>query len=215
MRSNLEIRQEIMRVRLIAIIRATSSAGCTDAVMALGRAGATLVEVTLTTPGALEVLADVRTTLPHITMGVGSVLTREDVHASANAGAEFIVTPIFRADIIAECNLLGLVVVSGAYTPTEAQSAYEAGADFVKIFPADVLGPRYVKAILGPLPHLQLIPTGGVDLTNIPDFIAAGCKAVAVGGNLVSQKLLDNRDFDAIEAKARDFMHVVGTARRL
>lgn len=215
MRSKLEIRQEIIRVGLIAIIRATSSAGCVDAVISLGRAGALLVEVTLTTPGALQVLADVRATLPHITMGVGSVLTLEDVHASVSAGAEFIVTPIFRADIIAECNRLGLVVVSGAYTPTEAQSAYEAGADFIKIFPADALGSRYVKAILGPLPHLQIIPTGGVDLTNIPEFIAAGCKAVAVGGNLVSQKVLDDRDFDALETNARDFVNVVARARSL
>jgi len=198
---------------LIAIVRSKTPDFCFDAVEALGTAGCNIVEATLTTAGALELVTKVRTLLPHITMGVGSVLTVDDVRAAVDAGAQFVVTPILRTDVIKACNDADLPIVCGAFTPTEAQTAHEAGADFVKLFPAETLGAKYIKALLAPLPHLRIIPTGGVDLTTIPDLFGAGCVAVAAGSNLVSADLLARGDSDAITVRARQFVDAVVKAR--
>ena len=198
---------------LIAIVRSKSSDFCTEAVEALGSAGCNVVEATLTTPGALELVSIVRTRLPHITMGIGSVLTVDQVLAAVDAGAQFVVTPILRTDVVKACNDADLPIVCGAFTPTEAQTAYEAGADFVKLFPAETLGSKYIKALLAPLPHLRVIPTGGVDLTTIPELFGAGCVAVAAGSNLVTEALLSSRDSNAIADRAKAFVHAVAKAR--
>lgn len=155
---------------LIAIVRSKSDAFCFEAVTALGAAGCNVVEATLTTPGALNLVTDVRERLPHITMGIGSVLCVDHVLAAVDAGAQFVVTPVLNTSVIKACNDADLPIVCGAYTPTEAQTAHDAGADFVKLFPADTLGAKYIKALLAPLPHLRIIPTGGVDVTTIPEL---------------------------------------------
>ncbi len=198
---------------LIAIVRSKSDAFCFEAVTALGVAGCNVVEATLTTPGALNLVTDVRERLPHITMGIGSVLCVDHVLAAVEAGAQFVVTPILNTAVIKACNDADLPIVCGAYTPTEAQTAHDAGADFVKLFPADTLGAKYIKALLAPLPHLRIIPTGGVDVTTIPELFSAGCIAVAAGSNLVSEALLVNRDSDGISARARLFVDAVSRAR--
>lgn len=198
---------------LIAIVRSKSDAFCFEAVDALGDAGCNVVEATLTTPGALKLVTDVRERLPNITMGIGSVLCVDHVLAAVDAGAQFIVTPILSNTVIKACNDADLPIVCGAYTPTEAQTAHDAGADFVKLFPADTLGAKYIKALLAPLPHLRIIPTGGVDVTTIPELFSAGCIAVAAGSNLVSESLLVNRDSDGITARARLFVDAVSKAR--
>jgi 2-dehydro-3-deoxyphosphogluconate aldolase/(4S)-4-hydroxy-2-oxoglutarate aldolase len=198
---------------LIAIVRSKSDAFCFEAVTALGAAGCNVVEATLTTPGALNLVTDVRERLPHITMGIGSVLCVDHVLAAVDAGAQFVVTPILNTAVIKACNDADLPIVCGAYTPTEAQTAHDAGADFVKLFPADTLGAKYIKALLAPLPHLRIIPTGGVDVTTIPELFSAGCIAVAAGSNLVSEALLVNRDSDGISARARLFVDAVSRAR--
>lgn len=198
---------------LIAIVRSKSDAFCFEAVDALGDAGCNVVEATLTTPGALKLVTDVRERLPNITMGIGSVLCVDHVLAAVDAGAQFIVTPILSTAVIKACNDADLPIVCGAYTPTEAQTAHDAGADFVKLFPADTLGAKYIKALLAPLPHLRIIPTGGVDVTTIPELFSAGCIAVAAGSNLVSESLLVNRDSDGITARARLFVDAVSKAR--
>lgn len=198
---------------LIAIVRSKSDAFCFEAVDALGEAGCNVVEATLTTPGALKLVTDVRERLPNITMGIGSVLCVDHVLAAVDAGAQFIVTPILSTAVIKACNDADLPIVCGAYTPTEAQTAHDAGADFVKLFPADTLGAKYIKALLAPLPHLRIIPTGGVDVTTIPELFSAGCIAVAAGSNLVSESLLVNRDSDGITARARLFVDAVSKAR--
>lgn len=197
----------------IAIVRSKSDAFCFEAVDALGDAGCNVVEATLTTPGALKLVTDVRERLPNITMGIGSVLCVDHVLAAVDAGAQFIVTPILSTAVIKACNDADLPIVCGAYTPTEAQTAHDAGADFVKLFPADTLGAKYIKALLAPLPHLRIIPTGGVDVTTIPELFSAGCIAVAAGSNLVSESLLVNRDSDGITARARLFVDAVSKAR--
>lgn len=198
---------------LIAIVRSKSDAFCFEAVSALGVAGCNVVEATLTTPGALNLVTDVRERLPHITMGIGSVLCVDHVLAAVDAGAQFVVTPVLNTAVIKACNDADLPIVCGAYTPTEAQTAHDAGADFVKLFPADTLGARYIKALLAPLPHLRIIPTGGVDVTTIPELFSVGCIAVAAGSNLVSEALLVNRDSDGISARARLFVDAVSRAR--
>ena len=198
---------------LIAIVRSKSDAFCFEAVTALGVAGCNVVEATLTTPGALKLVTDVRERLPHITMGIGSVLCVDHVLAAVDAGAQFVVTPVLNTAVIKACNDADLPIVCGAYTPTEAQTAHDAGADFVKLFPADTLGARYIKALLAPLPHLRIIPTGGVDVTTIPELFSVGCIAVAAGSNLVSEALLVNRDSDGISARARLFVDAVSRAR--
>lgn len=198
---------------LIAIVRSRSDAFCFEAVTALGVAGCNVVEATLTTPGALNLVTDVRERLPHITMGIGSVLCVDHVLAAVDAGAQFVVTPVLNTSVIKACNDADLPIVCGAYTPTEAQTAHDAGADFVKLFPADTLGAKYIKALLAPLPHLRIIPTGGVDMTTIPELFSAGCIAVAAGSNLVSEALLVNRDSDGISARARLFVDAVSRAR--
>ena len=198
---------------LIAIVRSKSDAFCFEAVDALGTAGCNVVEATLTTPGALSLVTDVRKRLPHITMGIGSVLCVDHVLAVVDAGAQFVVTPVLNTAVIKACNDADLPIVCGAYTPSEAQTAHDAGADFVKLFPADTLGAKYIKALLAPLPHLRIIPTGGVDVSTIPELFSAGCIAVAAGSNLVSESLLVNRDSDGITASARLFVDVVTRAR--
>lgn len=198
---------------LIAIVRSKSDAFCFEAVTALGVAGCNVVEATLTTPGALNLVTYVRERLPNITMGIGSVLCVDHVLAAVDAGAQFVVTPVLNTAVIKACNDADLPIVCGAYTPTEAQTAHDAGADFVKLFPADTLGAKYIKALLAPLPHLRIIPTGGVDVTTIPELFSAGCIAVAAGSNLVSEALLVNRDSDGISARARLFVDAVSRAR--
>jgi len=198
---------------LIAIVRSKSDDYCFEAVSALGTAGCDVIEATLTTPGALNLVSDVRERLPGITMGIGSVRSVDHVLAAVDAGAQFVVTPILNTTVIKACNDHDLPIVCGAYTPTEAQIAHDSGADFVKLFPADTLGAKYIKALLAPLPHLRIIPTGGVDVTTIPELFAAGCVAVAAGSNLVSEALLANRDADGITERARQFVDAVSRAR--
>lgn len=198
---------------LIAIVRSKSDAFGFEAVDALGMGGCRVVEATLTTPGALKLVTDVRERLPNITMGIGSVLCVDHVLAAVDAGAQFVVTPILSTAVIKACNDADLPIVCGAYTPTEAQTAHNAGADFVKLFPAETLGAKYIKALLAPLPHLRIIPTGGVDVTTIPELFSAGCVAVAAGSNLVSETLLLNQDADGISSRARLFVDAVSKAR--
>ena len=147
-------------------------------------------------------------------MGVGTVLDETTARLALLAGAQFVVTPVLRPDVIALCNRYSRPIVSGAYTPTEALTAHEAGADFIKIFPADGLGPGYVRALKAPLPQLQIIPTGGVDVDTCGDFIRAGCAAVAAGGSLVSKDVLKRGDWAALSDLAARFVARVAEARR-
>ena len=207
------VSDNIFTAGLVAIVRSKSDDYCFEAVAALGVGGCNIVEATLTTPGALDLVHKVREQLPNITMGIGSVLTVDHVLAAVDAGAQFVVTPILNTAVIKACNDADLPIVCGAFTPTEAQTAHDAGADFVKLFPAETLGAKYIKALLAPLPHLRVIPTGGVDITTIPELFAAGCVAVAAGSNLVSDALLSSRDADAITKRAQSYVDAVAKAR--
>jgi len=200
---------------VVAVIRADSSEQLGHVARALRDGGVTAMEVTMTTPNALRVIEDVTRALGDtILMGVGTVLDETTARMALLAGAEFVVTPVMRPTVIALCNRYSKPIVAGAYTPTEALMAHEAGADFIKIFPADGLGPGYIKALKAPLPQLQIIPTGGVDVDTAGDFIRAGCAAVAAGGSLVSKDLLKRADWPALSALAARFVEAVAAARR-
>jgi 2-dehydro-3-deoxyphosphogluconate aldolase/(4S)-4-hydroxy-2-oxoglutarate aldolase len=210
-----EILQRLRDPGLIAILRADRAEGLLEAVGALRDGGIRAIEMTMTTPNALETLqAAARQFGDEVLLGLGSVIDAETARLGIAAGAQFIVTPVFRPEVIRCCREHGTPIASGAYTPTEALLGHEAGADFVKIFPADTLGAGYIKAIKGPLPQLQIIPTGGVNLKTIPEFLAAGCVALAVGSNLVSKEILQAQDWAKLRETAAAYVAAVRAARR-
>ncbi len=199
---------------VIAVLRADSPSQLVSTAIALADGGVRSVEVTMTTPGALDVVREsVREFKGKAIIGVGSVLDTQTARAAILAGAEFVVSPILDPDMILLVNRYGKVVIPGAFTPTEILNAWEAGADAVKIFPASVGGPEYLKAIKGPLPQVKLVPTGGVTLENAGDFIKAGAEMIAVGGNLAPPKEIAAGMFDEISKRAREFVEAVATAR--
>lgn len=214
MRDRQAILQALTEPGIVAVVRAGRPLAVEPLVEALLAGGVVAIEITLTTPGALEALAvAVRGFAPKAVMGAGSVVNAAQGKAALAAGAEFLVSPILRPELVPLAHGAGRPVMLGAYTPTEAQAAHEAGADFVKIFPADGLGARYLKAIRGPLPHLRLVPTGGVDLTTLADFVRAGCPAVGVGSSLVSAERLEREDWAGLTELAGRYVAAMREAR--
>ena len=199
---------------VIAVLRTDSPSQLVSTARALAQGGVWSVEVTMTTPGALDVIKEAVGQLKgKAIIGVGSVLDTQTARAAILAGAEFVVSPILDPDMILLVNRYGKVVIPGAFTPTEILEAWEAGADAVKIFPASVGGPSYLKAIKGPLPQVKLVPTGGVSLETAGDFIKAGAEMVAAGGKLVPPKEIVAGMFDEITERARKFVEAVAAAR--
>jgi 2-dehydro-3-deoxyphosphogluconate aldolase/(4S)-4-hydroxy-2-oxoglutarate aldolase len=209
-----EIIQRLLDPGIIAIIRADSSEQLVEAAAALLEGGVPAMEVTMTTPNALEVISTVTRKFGNeILMGVGSVIDPKTVYAAVAAGAEFIVTPVTKPQVIAAANDLQKPIASGAFTPTECLLAHESGADFVKLFPADVGGPAYIKSILTPLPMLRIVPTGGVTPETAAAFLKAGSTALGAGSSLVSKEILQNRDWAELTKRARDFVDAVRKAK--
>jgi 2-dehydro-3-deoxyphosphogluconate aldolase/(4S)-4-hydroxy-2-oxoglutarate aldolase len=193
---------------IIPVIRSDDAAHVPPVCEALVAGGVTALEITMTTPNALDCIRQAsRQFASRAITGAGSVTSAEMCRATIEAGAAFVVTPIMRPEIAQVAKAAGRVVVLGAFTPTEAQLAWEAGADFVKIFP--VISPGYIKALRGPLPHLKIIPTSGVTLETAPEFLAMGCVALGVGSNLVSPKLLRQQNWAEITRLAKEFVAVV------
>lgn len=200
---------------IVAIIRAENSAQLVEATGALIAGGVDTVEVTMTTPNALQVIRDTTKTFGNkLVMGVGTVLDEVTARMAMDAGAQFMVTPTVRLDVITMCRRYGKPVVTGAFTPTEALTAHEAGSDFIKIFPAEHLGPAYIKSMRAPLPQLEVIPTGGVTPKNCHEFFQAGCVAVGVGTSLVSKAILQNSDWKTLTENAATFVAAVKKARQ-
>jgi 2-dehydro-3-deoxyphosphogluconate aldolase/(4S)-4-hydroxy-2-oxoglutarate aldolase len=172
------------------------------------------VEITLSTPDAIAAIREASTLLgDRALIGVGTVLKPYECASALEAGAQFIVSPILRSELVPLAHQAGRPIMLGAYTPTEAQLAHEAGADFVKLFPADTLGPGYIKSLRAPLPHLRFIPTGGVELSNAADFLQAGAAALGVGSALVSRRILEKRDWKELTRLAQAFVQAVRGAR--
>lgn len=210
-----QIIQRLLDPGIIAIIRADSSEQLVEAAASLLEGGVPAMEVTMTTPNALEVIAAVTHKFGEaILMGVGSVIDSKTVYAAVAAGAEFIVTPVTKPTVIAAANDLDKPIASGAFTPTECLLAHESGADFVKLFPADIGGPAYIKSILAPLPMLRIVPTGGVTPETAAAFLQAGSTALGAGSSLVSKEILQKRDWAELTKRARTFVEAVRAAKQ-
>jgi len=210
MRPKAEIIQALLEAKIVAIVRTARPDPIPAICQALLKGGITAIEITLTVPEALAAIRQVRTQFgSQILLGAGSVLEAQSCRAAVEAGAEYIVTPVTKPETIAEANRSQAPIMSGAYTPTEAQQAHEMGADFIKIFPADQLGPGYIKALRAPLPHLRLVPTGGVDLHTATSYLDAGCVALGVGSSLVSAKLVREADWTELTTLASRFVDLI------
>ena len=208
--------KQIISEGIIAILRASSSQSLMDAANALKTGGISVIEVTLTTPGALEIIHQAVEALgEEVLFGAGSVLDPESARAAILAGANFIVMPSTNIEVIQLCRRYTIPVFPGAYTPTEIVNAWQAGADMVKLFPASNGGPDLIKAIKAPLPQVKLVPVGGVDVNNTASFIRAGAEAVGVGSSLVNDRLLEAKNFTEITNRARLFIEQVQLGREL
>jgi 2-dehydro-3-deoxyphosphogluconate aldolase / (4S)-4-hydroxy-2-oxoglutarate aldolase len=200
--------------KVIALIRAESSDGLLDCAKALADGGLTSIELTMTTPGALRMLEQAASALPNFLFGLGTVLDAETARAGILSGARFIVTPALRPDVITLCKRYSVPIFSGAFTPTEIVAAWEAGADAAKVFPAEFFGPAYIKSIKGPLPQIELVPTGGVTAENVGEFLKAGAYCTAAGSSLVDAKSLKEKNWAAITARAKAFVAAAAAASK-
>jgi len=202
--------EQILSKKIIAIIRLDDYTRAVDVARALVAGGITVMEFTLTGQGAIEAVSATRKALDDaVCVGVGTVLKAEDADAAIDAGAQFAVTPAVLRQVIATCVKRQTLVLGGGFTPTELLEAYEAGAELVKVFPARLGGPKFIKDVLAPLPFLKLVPTGGVGPENAREFLEAGAVAVGIGGNLVSHKLVAAGAFDQITETARTCVQTV------
>lgn len=206
--------QRIQSTGIIAIMRANSPDQLIAAADAIKQGGVEVIEVTMTTPGALDVIREATSRYGEdVLFGAGSVLDAETARAAMLAGAGFIVAPTLKPEVITLCSRYSVPVMPGCFTPTEMLTAWELGADMVKLFPAEIGGPAMVKAVLAPLPQLKIVPVGGVDLNTAADFIRAGAAALGVGSSLVSQKLLDSGDMGELTRRAAAFIEAVKKGR--
>jgi 2-dehydro-3-deoxyphosphogluconate aldolase / (4S)-4-hydroxy-2-oxoglutarate aldolase len=211
-----EVRALIEQVGIVPVIRAASPQDARFAAEAVAQGGIPIVEITMTVPGALDVIAELVRTVPEILVGAGTVLDAAAAQKCADAGAQFLVTPGFDAATVAAARELDLFIMAGALTPTEVMTAWKSGADFVKIFPCGNLGgPNYIRALKGPLPQVPLVPTGGVNLETATDYLLAGAVALGVGGELVQKEALKARNGELIRGFAKQFVELVKVVRSL
>jgi 2-dehydro-3-deoxyphosphogluconate aldolase/(4S)-4-hydroxy-2-oxoglutarate aldolase len=202
--------QQILEKKVVAVVRLDNYNRAVDVARALAAGGVNVLEFTLTGQGAIEAVSATRQALGDaVCVGVGTVLSPEQAEAAIDAGAQFMVTPALRRQVIATCVKRQTLILCGGLTPTELLEAHEAGAEMVKVFPAELVGPKFVSSVLAPMPFLKMVPTGGVGPENARDYLAAGAVAVGIGGNLVSNKLVAAEAFDQITATARACMDAV------
>jgi 2-dehydro-3-deoxyphosphogluconate aldolase/(4S)-4-hydroxy-2-oxoglutarate aldolase len=199
----LEILNKLNESKAVAVIRMSDGEKLLKVAEAIFNGGVSFLEITMTTPGALQVIAEaVKKLPPEITVGVGSVLDGETARLAILAGAKFVVSPVFKKEIIVNSHRYDVPVMTGAFTPTEILTAFETGSDVVKVFPADVTGMAFFKAVLAPMPFLKLMPTGGVTLTNAGEWIKSGACAVGVGGALLDNKAIKENNFAKLTENA-------------
>jgi 2-dehydro-3-deoxyphosphogluconate aldolase/(4S)-4-hydroxy-2-oxoglutarate aldolase len=206
--------RQVLDCGIVAVVRSPDSRQLVDVVRALADGGVTVTEITMTVPNALEVLRKAKEELgDRVLLGAGTVLDAETARAVLLAGAEYVVAPTVNVEVIRLCRRYDKLVMPGAFTPTEILTAWEAGADVVKVFPADVVGPAYFKALRGPLPQIRLMPTGGVDLNTAAAFLKAGACCLGIGGQLVEPKAVAEGNFDRIRELARQYVKIVKEVR--
>lgn len=204
----------VLGTGVVAVIRSPDGEILVDVAEALVAGGVDIVEITFTVPKPHHVLERVCDRLgDRAVVGAGTVLDAETARTAILAGAQFVVTPVVSLPAIELCRRYGKAVFAGAFTPTEVLAAWQAGADVVKIFPAEIGGPAHLKALRGPLPQVRLMPTGGVTLSTAADFLRAGACALGVGGSLVEADAIRRRDFERITPLARQFTEIVQSTR--
>ena len=210
------VRKRILEIAIVPVVRASSAAEARMATDALVAGGIGCVEITMTVPGAIDVIRDLAKTMgDRVLIGAGTVLDAQTASKCVDAGAEFLVSPGFDARTVSWAVEHNILMAAGALTPTEVITAWNAGSDFVKVFPcANVGGAKYIKALRGPLPQVPLIPTGGVNLETAADFLKAGCAALGVGGELVLADALKARQPERITELARQYVAIVRNARQ-
>jgi 2-dehydro-3-deoxyphosphogluconate aldolase/(4S)-4-hydroxy-2-oxoglutarate aldolase len=188
---------------VVAVIRMKDPERLSKVVMAIREGGVKCIEITMTVPGAVEIIAGmVKSAPPDVLVGAGTVTDRGTANDVIAAGAKFVVSPVFRPDVVSATKAAGAVAVPGCYTPTEILAAWEAGADIVKVFPATSLGPKYFKDVAGPFPHIRLMPTGGVTIDNVGEWVKAGAVAVGIGGDLLDKKAIEEGRYEVLTEKA-------------
>jgi 2-dehydro-3-deoxyphosphogluconate aldolase/(4S)-4-hydroxy-2-oxoglutarate aldolase len=208
--------RQVLECGIVAVVRSPDGRQLVEVARALADGGVTVVEITMSVPNALDVVRQVRRDLgDRLLLGAGTILDAETARAALLAGAEYLVAPTVNLDVIRLCRRYDKLVMPGAFTPTEILTAWEAGADVVKVFPAEVVGPAFFKALRGPLPQVRLMPTGGVDLTTAAAFLKAGACCLGVGSQLVEPKAVAEGNFDRIRDLARQYAAVVRQARQV
>lgn len=212
--NRLETANRLMAGGVVAIVRMDDARDLRQVAHAVKAGGVDAIEFTMTTPGALQIIERTAAELgDEVLLGAGTVLDPETARAAILVGARFIVAPTLSVPVIELCHRYDAAVLPGVLTPTEMLTAWEAGADFVKLFPATAMGPQYVKDLLAPLPQLRIVPTGGVNLENAGAFIRAGAAAIAVGSNLVDKKAVKEGRWDLLTETASRFVSAVREAR--
>jgi 2-dehydro-3-deoxyphosphogluconate aldolase/(4S)-4-hydroxy-2-oxoglutarate aldolase len=213
--SKAETIERIRETGVIPVVRAKSADEAMRAIDAIREGGISVLEITMTVPGAVKVIEEVASRYGNDALvGAGTVLDPETATACVSAGAQFVVSPALNPDTIAYCQKHGVVVLPGALTPTEVVQAWNAGADFVKVFPAGAVGgANYLKALKAPLPHIEMVPTGGVNINTAGDFIRAGAAALGVGSDLVDLNAIREGQAALITERAKQFVEIVREAR--
>ena len=208
--------QRLVDSGVVAVMRGADADTIIDVADALEAGGVTAFEITADNPDAMDLIEEVSASFStdEAIVGAGTVLDAETARAAIASGAEFVVGPTVDEGVVETCNRYGTLVAPGALTPTEAVSAYEAGADLVKIFPASSMGPSHLSSIAGPLPQIPLMPTGGVDLDNVADYVEAGAVVVGAGSAIMNDDAIAAGDFEAITETAREFTRVIEDARQ-
>jgi 2-dehydro-3-deoxyphosphogluconate aldolase/(4S)-4-hydroxy-2-oxoglutarate aldolase len=206
--------QQIQRLGVVAVIRMKDAAKLRAVVDAIAAGGVRAIEVTMTVPNAVDLIRTLAATLPNdILLGAGTVTNAETARAVIDAGARYVVSPVFRRDVVATCHERDVAAAPGCFTPTEILDAHECGADVVKVFPATALGPQFIKDVRAPLPQVRLMPTGGVSLDNAGEWIRAGAIAVGVGSALLDTKAIEEGRLDVLTNNARRIVASVASAR--
>jgi 2-dehydro-3-deoxyphosphogluconate aldolase/(4S)-4-hydroxy-2-oxoglutarate aldolase len=210
--SKQDVLNRIKSEKVIALIRADGPDSLLECARALSAGGLNCIELTMTTPGAIELCAKVSKELPQVLLGLGTVLDADTARKGIAAGAKFIVTPAVRPEVIKACKEAGVPVLGGSLTPTEVYNSWELGVDVIKIFPAEFFGPAYIKSIKAPFPKIEVMPTGGVTPETVGEFLKNGAFATAAGSALVNPTALKNKDWPAITARAKEFVAAAAKA---
>jgi 2-dehydro-3-deoxyphosphogluconate aldolase / (4S)-4-hydroxy-2-oxoglutarate aldolase len=199
---------EILKRKAVAVIRAKEPEKLKKIIEAIAKGGITVAEITMTVPNAIQLIEKMSNEVDdNLIIGVGSVLNKQTAIDAINAGAKYVVSPILKKEIIETAHKYNVPAMPGCFTPTEIQTAFEYGADIIKVFPADVVGMAFFKSILAPMPHLKLMPTGGVSLTNAGDWIKAGACAVGLGTALLDKKAIEKEDYNTLTENASTIMN--------